>query len=97
MILARDTEPGRLYRPTRTTQLIKGMRSVLRRVTPGREQAALARMEKQYMKLNGQEVGTFASVKAGEILFRKDTRYQGTTKSAWVAIPADYKLREVQA
>ena len=97
MILARDAQPGKRYRPTRSTQLVKGMRFVLRRPTPGRERAALARMKKQHMRLNGQEISTLNAVVGGEILFRKDTRYQGATKSAWVSVPADYRLREVKA
>lgn len=93
MVLARDAVPGRLYRPTRSREVVG--RSVLRRPTPGRVRAALRRLEARGQSITGQEAFILQRIRGGDVLFRLDNRLDGVTRSRWTALPSTYVLREV--
>ncbi len=91
---AESARPGLRYRPTRSTDVVG--RSTLRRPTPGRERAAIRRLEARYRSLSGQELFVLSCIKRGFVLFRLDTGWRGATSSRWVALPPDYRLRAVK-
>ena len=98
-IRAEFTMPGIRYRPTRSHSFDLRGRAWLTRAKPGWEKKALARLENRRQALSGRECCTLAAVQSGAVLMRKHWRAPGTktTQSEWVAIPRDYRLREVKA
>lgn len=93
-IQAKETHPGSLYRPTRRRELVG--RSVLKRPTDGQRAKALRRLEKNPMRLTGQEVYLLSRLREGWVLFRLYTRFNGSTISRWIALPLHYVLRQVR-
>jgi hypothetical protein len=96
-VQAKNTAPGKRYRPTRIGSFDARGRAWLTRSTFGWERKTGLRLWMNAEKLNSREVWMLSMLKDDGILMRKHMRKPGckTTVSEWVAVPGDYRLREV--
>jgi hypothetical protein len=96
-VTASETICGGKYRPTQTKSFDLRGRAWLTRSAPGWESKAIKRMRLRYERLSGQECYTLSLLARGAVLMRKHWRTPGRkTQSEWVAVPSNYKLRELK-